>query len=99
MMYNLGTLIKYEYKKLLHRRSVWVVTLSLTALTLVSVVLPPFMTSVSIEDSLNYTDYEETVTQRKLAADLAGRAIDEDLLREMNAVHSLERFAVLSENQ
>ena len=28
-MYNLGTLIKYEYKKLLHRRSVWVVTLSL----------------------------------------------------------------------
>ena len=99
MMYNLGTLIKYEYKKLLHRRSVWVVTLSLTALTLVSVVLPPFMTSVSIEDSLNYTDYEETVTQRKLAADLAGRAIDEDLLREMNAVYSLERFAVLSENQ
>ena len=40
-MYNLRTLIKYEYKKLLQRKSVWIVTLTLMLLTSVSVALPP----------------------------------------------------------
>ena len=52
-MYNLRTLIKYEYKKLLQRKSVWIVTLTL--MTSVSVALPPFMTTVSIDDKFNYT--------------------------------------------
>ena len=53
-MYNLRTLIKYEYKKLLQRKSVWIVTLTLMLLTSVSVALPPFMTTVSIDDKFNY---------------------------------------------
>ena len=52
-MYNLRTLIKYEYKKLLQRKSVWTVTLPLMLLTSVSVALPPFMTTVSIDDKFN----------------------------------------------
>lgn len=54
-MYNLRTLIKYEYKKLLQRKSVWIVTLTLMLLTSVSVALPPFMTTISIDDKFNYT--------------------------------------------
>lgn len=38
-MYNLRTLIKYEYKKLLQRKSVWIVTLTLMLLTSVSVLM------------------------------------------------------------
>ena len=53
-MYNLRTLIKYEYKKLLQRKSVWIVTLTLMLLTSVSVALPPFMTTISIDDKFNY---------------------------------------------
>ena len=93
MMYNLGTLIKYEYKKLLHRRSVWVVTLSLTALTLVSVVLPPFMTSVSIEDSLNYIGTLPRFQRNWFRADLCEMACscsklqEVDRLRERVALH------------
>ena len=46
-MYNLGTLIKYEYKKLLQRKAVWIVTLTLMAMAAASVILPPFMTVIS----------------------------------------------------
>lgn len=54
-MYNLRPLIKYEHKKLLQRKSVWIVTLILMLLTAVSVALPPFMTTISIDDKFNYT--------------------------------------------
>lgn len=97
-MYNLRPLIKYEYKKLLQRKSVWIVTLILMLLTAVSVALPPFMTTVSIEDKFTYTSYEEDTAQRALAADLAGRPIDDALLQEMNAVLSLELYAALPES-
>lgn len=97
-MYNLRTFIKYEYKKLLQRKSVWIVTLILMLLTAVSVALPPFMTTVSIDDKFNYTRYESDTAQRMLAADLAGRPIDDALLREMNAVLSLELYAALPES-
>lgn len=98
-MYNLRTLIKYEYKKLLQRKSVWIVTLILMLLTAVSVALPPFMTTVSIDDKFNYTTYEEDTAQRALAADLTGRPIDDALLREMNAVLSLELHAAIPEEE
>ena len=90
-MYNLWTLIKYEYKKLFQRKSVWIATLTLMALAAVSVVLPPFISVVSSNGGSSYTAYDSYQVQRKLAADLKGRPLDDELLKEMNDAYAAER--------
>lgn len=62
-MYNLGTLIKYEYKKLLQRKAVWIVTLTLMAMAAASVILPPFMTVISSNNDNGIPYYTGTAAQ------------------------------------
>lgn len=92
-MYNLQTLIKYEYKKLLQRKAVWIVTLTLMAMAAASVILPPFMSVVSSnnDDGDSYTAYDSYKAQQILAADLKGRPLDDKLLKEMNDAYAAER--------
>ena len=90
-MYNLRVLIKYEYKKLLQRKTVWIVTLALMAMAAASVILPPFMSAVSSDRGDSYTAYDSYKAQRKLAADLKGRPLDDELLKEMNDAYAAER--------
>lgn len=92
-MYNLQTLIKYEYKKLLQRKAVWIVTLTLMAMAAASVILPPFMSVVSSnsDDGDSYTAYDSYKAQQILAADLKGSPLDDKLLKEMNDAYAAER--------
>ena len=69
-MYNLGTLIKYEYKKLFQRKAVWILTFTLMALAALSVILPPFTSAVSSNTGASYTAYDSCKTQRELASEL-----------------------------
>lgn len=94
-MYNLGTLIKYEYKKLFQRKAVWILTFTLMALAALSVILPPFTSAVSSNTGASYTAYDSCKTQRELASDLSGRSIDSKMLKEMNAVLLLDYNASL----
>ncbi len=91
-MYNLGTLIKYEYKKLLQRKAVWIVTLILMAMAAASVILPPFMTVISSSNDNGdfYYLYDQYKAQRELATDLTGRTLDDKLLIEMNEAYRKE---------
>ena len=57
-MYNLRVLIKYEYKKLLQRKTVWIVTLALMAMAAASVILPPFMSAVYSARGDSYNAYD-----------------------------------------
>ena len=92
-MYNLWTLIKYEYKKLFQRKAVWIVTLTLMAMAAASVILPPFMSVVSSNNGSDdsYTAYDSYKAQQELAADLKGRPLDDELLGEMNDAYDAER--------
>ena len=92
-MYNLRTLIKYEYKKLLQRKAVWIVTLTLMTMAATSVILPPFMSVVSSssDNGDSYTAYDSYKVQQILAADLKGRPLDDELLKEMNLAYAAER--------
>lgn len=92
-MYNLWTLIKYEYKKLFQRKAVWIVTLTLMAMAAASVILPPFMSVVSSNSGSDdsYTAYDSYKAQQELAADLKGRPLDDKLLGEMNDAYDAER--------
>lgn len=92
-MYNLWTLIKYEYKKLFQRKAVWIVTLTLMAMAAASVILPPFMSVVSSNSGSDdsYTAYDSYKAQQELAADLKGRPLDDELLGEMNDAYDAER--------
>ena len=91
-MYNLRALIKYEYKKLLQRKAVWIVTLTLMAMAAASVILPPFMTVISSNNDNGdfYYLYDQYKAQRELTVDLAGRALDDKLLSEMNEAYRKE---------
>ena len=71
-MYNLRTLIKYEYKKLLQRKSVGIVRIPQMLLTSVSVALTPSLITVSLDDDFIYTRYVEDTTLRSLGAATAG---------------------------
>ena len=62
-MYNLRALIKYEYKKLLQRKAVWIVTLTLMAMAAASVILPPFMTVISSNNDNGIPYYTGTAAQ------------------------------------
>ena len=62
-MYNLRALIKYEYKKLLQRKAVWIVTLTLMAMAAASVILPPFMTVISSNNDNGIPYYAGTAAQ------------------------------------
>ena len=87
-MYNLWTLIKYEYKKLFQRKAVWIVTLTLMAMAAASVILPPFMSVVSSNSGSDdsYTAYDSYKAQQELAADLKGRPLDDDFAKLFTAV-------------
>ncbi len=86
-MRNMGTLYRFELKKLMHRKMIWAALVILTA----AVVLPPVSTVTGkmyvSKDATGagdrvYSHYEIVQRKRTDPAGLEGRALDTDLIRE-----------------
>lgn len=76
-MCNFGTLLNYEYKKILSRKIVWI-----TFAVLLFACIVMSLSSVLNSSLTEGTVYERVLADRKSAEAIAGRAIDESLLLE-----------------
>ena len=95
-MRNIGTLYRFELKKLLQRRMVW----AALALLTIAAVLPPVSTvtgkmtvsrDVTGAENQAYSHYEIVQRKRQDPAGLAGRVLDTDLIRE-----AIEKLGIIS---
>lgn len=80
-MGNMGTLLRYEMKKLFGRRLVWI-TLAVTLLGSISPVAVPLLGSYIVEGEKVDTHWHMLQVDRENAEKLAGRLIDQTLLEE-----------------
>lgn len=85
-MNNLLTLIRYEYKKLLIRRSTWIV-LSFTFLITLFSCFGDLLGNVYVEGKPVSTHYEGMITDRSYERVLSGRELDEMLISEMQEAY------------
>lgn len=87
-MNSLKTLIGYEYKKILSRKSTWIVLSIAVILTLFSC-FEALFGDVSVDGKQVYTHYEEMTVDRAYAIDLTGRKVDDALINEMQEGYRL----------
>lgn len=80
------TLTGYEYKKIFHNKSTWIVLTFALLLTLISCV-GDLTGTVYVEGKPVYSHYEEFQTDRTYARALSGRALDAELIHEMQEAY------------
>lgn len=80
-MNNFGVLFRYECKKLLSKKIVWISFL-VCIITIVISFFAPFMGNYYVDGKLLGSNYDMYQTDKGYAAALSGRAIDQDLLEE-----------------
>lgn len=91
-----GTLFLYEYKKILHKKIVWISTL-LCLIALVFSVCSPLLGTYYIDGKRISTNYQAYQTDKAYAAALNGRALDQELLEE--AVNAYRKIPQVTGNQ
>ncbi len=87
-MSSIFTLVGYEYKKLILRRSTWIV-ISLTILITLFSCFGDVLGTVYVEGEPVGSHYEQMIIDRDYARKLTGREIDEALISEMQEAYSL----------
>ncbi len=85
-MNNLKTLIGYEYKKIVIRKSFWITLFFAVGITLLSC-FGDLMGNVYIEGKPVYSHYQEMKTDRAYARALAGREVGDTLIGEMQKAY------------
>jgi ABC-type transport system involved in multi-copper enzyme maturation permease subunit len=83
---NMVTLISYEYKKILKRKSSWISLVFALGLTLISC-FGDNLGMVYVEGKPVYSHYEEFLTDRGYARTLSGQEIDSVLISEMQKAY------------
>ena len=85
-MNNFGVLYRYEIKKLIRRKSVWVTGVIILALALLSITAD--VTGKYYVDGEVYgTHYHMMVTDREYNRKISGREINQELMEEMQAAY------------
>lgn len=86
-MANMGILYRYELKKLLKRKLVWVTGIIILLLSVVVIVMDLtgnyYIDGVAVD-----TNYNMMKTSREYEKQLTGRAVDQEMLEEMKAAYS-----------
>ncbi|MDF2513337.1 MAG: hypothetical protein K0S04_3203 [Herbinix sp.] len=86
-MKGLWSLISYEYKKILRKKSVWIALILAILITIISVPGTLFG-SYYIDGELYESHLEAMVKDREYARDLSGRKLDSDLIMESVKAYS-----------
>lgn len=102
-MYNFGILYQYELKKLLKRKLVWVAGIIILLLS-VAVIVGNLPMKYYVDGAAVDTYYNMMKTDREYARQLTGRAIDQQLLDDMqeayrNVPWNAERYTLTEEYQ
>ncbi len=85
-MNNFGILYRYEIKKLIRRRIVWITGVIILALSLLSITAD--VTGKYYVDGVVYdTHYHLMVTDREYNRKISGREINQELMEEMQAAY------------
>ncbi len=87
-MHELTTLIGYEYKKIVQRKSTWITLILATLITLISC-FSLLTGKVYVEGKPVYSHYTEMMTNRAYDRALSGRPINFDLIKEMQNAYQL----------
>lgn len=102
-MNNFGTLYRFELRKLLKKRIVWICAIIMLAL---AVVMPaaPLLGDHYVETAKAGSNYEAYQVDRAYQLQLDGRRIDQTLLEEMQAAYAkvpmgVERYSLTQEYQ
>lgn len=86
-MHNMGILYRYELKKLLKRKLVWVTGIIILLLSVVVIVMDLtgnyYVNGVAVD-----TNYNMMRTSREYERQLTGRAVDQEMLDEMKEAYS-----------
>ena len=85
-MDNFGVLYRYECKKLLSRKIVWI-SFSLCIITIVISLFAPFLGSYYAEGEFIDTNYRMQQIDKRYSEDLSGREINQELLEETIAAY------------
>ncbi len=85
-MDNFGVLYRYECKKLLSRKIVWI-SFSLCIITIVVSLLAPFLGSYYAEGEFIDTNYRMQQIDKRYSEALSGREINQELLEETIAAY------------
>lgn len=104
-MNNLGVLYRYEYKKLLSKKIVWI-SFSLCIITIVISLFAPFWGSYYAEGEFVDTNYNMYQIDKQYSEALSGREINQELLEETIAAYrkipeitGLENYTLTEEYQ
>ena len=84
-MNNIATLYKFELRKIVKRKVVWITLSAMLALTVLTSLNGIMFTSFSSSDGESLSSYEMAMRDRSYARRLAGRAIDDTLLKQMQS--------------
>lgn len=86
-MHNMGILYRYELKKLLKRKLVWVTGIMILLMSVVVIVMDLtgnyYVNGVAVD-----TNYNMMRTSREYERQLTGRAVDQEMLDEMKEAYS-----------
>ncbi|MDE6887943.1 MAG: ABC transporter permease [Eubacterium sp.] len=85
-MDNFGVLYRYECKKLLSRKIVWI-SFSLCIITIVASLFAPFLGSYYAEGEFIDTNYRMQQIDKRYSEALSGREINQELLEETIAAY------------
>lgn len=102
-MNNLGTLYRYELKKLFKRKIVWI-TLAICLIAIGISMLAGLMGSFYVENEVVDTNYNMFLKDRAYQSALDGKEINQSLLEEMSAAYGMipptaERYNTTEEYQ
>lgn len=103
-MNNLGTLYRYELKKMSNRKLLWIaLVLSILCIT-VTVLASQFLGTYYVDGKAVDTHYHMFLVDKEYRENLSGRAIDQELLQEMSEGYGqipfgVERYTLTEEYQ